>query len=149
MKSKIYSFSGILTLFALTSIIVSSCSDEKVVAPEDTTLTVAFVNKNLVLNGDKNNLFDKSSPENSVVYVTPNSTITWELGEGLSSIQIRVDSGEAIFDVLPASDENGNYIAKVGNVEAGEAKYSVIYTVVGDDTVFVLDPVVKVNSGRD
>ena len=147
MKSKTYLLYGISTFFLLV-VIAISCTSEKVETPEVTTVTVAFVDKNLVLNGDANNVFDKGTPENSIVYVVPNGTITWELGEGLSSIEIRIDSGEAIFDVLPTPDGNGNYTAKVGNLESGEAKYSIIYALTERPSYyFVLDPVVKISSG--
>ncbi len=145
MKAKVYMFTRILTL-SLIVVIATSCANEKIETSEDTTLTIAFVNKGLVLNGNENNVFDKSVPEESIVHVSPNSNITWELGNGLSSIAIRIDSGETIFDVTPKADDHGNYIGKIGNIEHGEAKYSIIYTVIGDDTVFVLDPVVHVRS---
>lgn len=145
MKTTVYLCTRILSLLLLVSIAIS-CANEKIESPEDITVTIAFVDKGLVLNGNENNVFDKSAPEESIVYVAPNANITWELGEGLSSIAIRIDSGEAIFDITPKADGNGNYTGKISGLESGEAKYSVIYTVIGDDTVFVLDPVVRINS---
>ena len=67
----------------------------------------------------------------------------------LSFIEIRIDTGQDIFEELPKADTTGNWIGKLKNIESGEAKYSIIYSFVGDQTIYILDPLMKVVSGTE
>ncbi|WP_353780001.1 hypothetical protein [Winogradskyella sp. 3972H.M.0a.05] len=111
---------------------------------EDVVITIYYENQKLMLKDNQNNPYDPSKPEDFTTEIYPEGNVTWELGTGLDSISIAIDSGQSLFAKLPEEETNGDWTADMDDVQSGTAKYDITYKVSGDSTVYVLDPKLQI-----
>lgn len=113
-------------------------------AKENAVVTVSYKNGELTLCDNEGSHFNPKDPESFTTKVKSNGKVGWVPGEGVSEIKyIRVDSGYEVFKRMPR-EKDGVWFARIDKRKSGDAKYTIVYKVDGEDKLMSLDPRIDV-----